>query len=99
VCTASNIKQSDADAAAAACEQRTRETCVRARYRTIYGRRDIVRLTNLRSIFGYHVIDMITTTNLENLKKSGYLKVVREKAEKYQKSGKVCSCLCAIGTR
>ena len=27
--------QSDADAAAAVCEQRTRETCVRARYRTL----------------------------------------------------------------
>ena len=54
--------QSDADAAAAAavCEQRTRETCVRARYRTIYGRHDIVRSTNPRSISRYRVIDMIT---------------------------------------
>jgi len=33
--------QSDADAAAAVCEQRTCETCVRGRYRTIYGRHDI----------------------------------------------------------
>jgi len=53
--------QSDADAAAAVCEQRTRETCVRARYRTIYGRHDIVRSTNPRSISRYRVIDMITT--------------------------------------
>jgi len=51
--------QSDADAAV--CEQRTRETCVRARYRTIYGHHDIVRLTNPRSISRYRVIDMITT--------------------------------------
>ena len=36
-------RQSDADTATAVCEQRTRETCVRARYRTIYGRHDIVR--------------------------------------------------------
>ena len=50
----------DADAAAAVCEQRTRETCVRARYRTIYGRHDIVRSTNPRSISRYRVIDMIT---------------------------------------
>jgi len=53
--------QSDADAAAAVCEQCTRETCVRARYRTIYGRHDIVRSTNPRSISRYRVIDMITT--------------------------------------
>jgi len=58
--------QSDADAAAAAavCEQRTRETCVRARYRTIYGRHDIVRSTSPRSISRYRVIDMITKTNI-----------------------------------
>jgi len=43
------------------CEQRTRETCVRARYRTIYGRHDIVRWMNLRSISRYSVIDMITS--------------------------------------
>ena len=53
-------RQSDADAAAAVCERRTRETCVRARYRTIYGRHDIVRWMNLRSISRYRVIDMIT---------------------------------------
>ena len=53
--------QSDADAAAAVCEQRTRETCVRARYRTVYGRHDIVRSMNPRYISRYHVIDMITT--------------------------------------
>ena len=55
--------QSDSDAAAAVCEQRTRETCVRARYRTIYSRHDIVRSTNLRSISRYPVIDMITRQN------------------------------------
>ena len=53
--------QSDADAAAVVCEQRTRETCVRARYRTIYGRHDIVRWMNLRSISRYRVIDIITS--------------------------------------
>ena len=42
--------ESDADATAAVCEQRMRETCVRARYRTLYGRHDIVRSTNPRSI-------------------------------------------------
>jgi len=52
--------QSDADAATAVCKQCTRETCVRARYRTIYGRHDIVRSTNPRSISRYRVIDMIT---------------------------------------
>jgi len=56
--------QSDADAAAAVCEQRTRETCIRARYRTIYGGHDIVCLTNPRSILQYRVIDMITRANL-----------------------------------
>jgi len=53
--------QSDADAAAAVCEQRTRETCGHARYRMIYGRHDIVCSTNPRSISRYRVIDMITT--------------------------------------
>ena len=57
-------RQSDADAAAAVCEQRTRETCVRARYRTIYGSHDIVRWMNLRSISRYRVIDMITSVHL-----------------------------------
>jgi len=52
--------QSDADAATAVCEQRTRETCVRGRYCTIYGHHDIVRSTNPRSISRYRVIDMIT---------------------------------------
>jgi len=52
--------QSDADAAAAVCEQRMHETCVRERYRTIYGRHDIVRSTNPQSISRYRVIDMIT---------------------------------------
>ena len=37
--------QSDADATAV-CEQCTRETCVRARYPTIYGHHDIVRSMN-----------------------------------------------------
>ena len=49
--------QSDTDAAAVVCEHRT---CVRARYRTIYGRHDIVRLTNSQSISRYRVIDIIT---------------------------------------
>ena len=52
--------QSDADAAAAVCEQHTREMCVRARYRTICGCRDIVRSMNPRLMSRYHVIDMIT---------------------------------------
>jgi len=62
--------QSDADAAAAVCEERTRETCVRARYRTIYGRHDIVRSTNPRSISRYHVIDMTTRSGAEPQPKS-----------------------------
>jgi len=53
--------QSDAYTAAAVCEQCTCETCVRARYRMIYGLHDIVRLTNPRSISRYCVIDMITS--------------------------------------
>ena len=53
--------QSDADDAAAVCEQRTRETCIRARYRTIYGCRDMVRSTNPRSISRYRVMNMITS--------------------------------------
>ena len=53
----------ESDAAAAVCEQRTRDTCVRARYRTICGRHDIVRSTNPRSISRYRVIDMITTAH------------------------------------
>jgi len=51
----------DADATAAVCEQRTCETCARARYRTIYGHHDIIRSMNPRSISRYRVIDMITT--------------------------------------
>jgi len=53
-------RQSDANATAAVCEQHTREMCVRAQYRTTYGRHDIIRWTNPRSISRYHVIDMIT---------------------------------------
>jgi len=53
--------QSDADAGTPVCEQRTHEMCIRARYRTIYGRLDIVRLMNLRSISRYRVIDIITS--------------------------------------
>jgi len=56
--------QSDADAAASLCEQRTHETCVRARYCTIYGRHDIVFLTNPRSISQYRVIDIITSVEV-----------------------------------
>jgi len=63
--------QSDADAAAAVCEQRTCETCVRAWYCTIYGRHDIVRSTNLRSISRYRVIDMITNGDSAPLQKKG----------------------------
>ena len=59
-------RQSDADAAAAVCEQRTCETCVRARYRTIYARHDIVRSMNPRSISRYRVIDMITSHFMSN---------------------------------
>jgi len=51
--------QSDADVAAAVCE-----TCVRARYRMIYGCHNIVRSMNSRSISRYHVIDMITSINV-----------------------------------
>jgi len=36
------------------------ETCVCARYRTIYGCHDIIGSTNPRSISRYRVIDMIT---------------------------------------
>jgi len=52
--------QSDADAAAAVCEQRTRETCVRARYRTICGRHDIICSIHPWLISRCLVIDMIT---------------------------------------
>jgi len=57
--TSSERHQSDTDTAAAVCEQRTRETCVREQYRTIYGCHDIVCSMNPRSISRYHVIDMI----------------------------------------
>ena len=66
----SERRQSDADAAAAVYEQRTREMCVRARYRTIYGRHDIVRWMNLRSISRYRVIDMITRKMLYHMEKA-----------------------------
>jgi len=60
--------QSDADATAAVCEQHTRETCIRVQYRMIYGRHDIVRLMNPRSISRYRVIDIsLQSTRLRTI--------------------------------
>jgi len=54
------------------------ETCVRARYRTIYGGHDIVRSTNPRSISRYRVIDMITRRNLD------WMRLARHHTDRYR---------------
>ena len=59
------------------------ETCVRARYRTIYGRHDIVRSMNPRLISRYRVIEMITTVNafdFRSLDMRSLKKVVKQPA-------------------
>ena len=62
MCTASDINQMQTLQYVSSA--RARRALVHGRYRTIYGRHDIVRLTNPRSISRYRVIDMITRCNM-----------------------------------